>query len=292
MKLSIESGSIMDRYGTEEGARLIKAAGFEAVDYTGANSTFCYDGGVFALPEKEFLDYFEKEGRKIEATGLELGQMHCPANSPPDRITPEQLTYFTAAVKRSLRAAAVMGIPIAVVHPVIPVGWQENAQISYDITDRLCFEYAELAEQLGITVALENMPGDDTNVPYSYDAQFLNLLQKLKSPSFGICLDTGHANWALPKGKLPDMARTLVPHLACVHLHDNGGTWDNHFTPFGGTIDWNALCVALGEGGYSGNINLEVHPAHGASDGLFFKTLEYQCAVAAELRDKIIAAQK
>ncbi len=290
MKLSVQS-NIADRWGKAGGARALAAAGFEAVDYQGALSAYKHFEGLYTLPDAEFYAYFEAERRIYEDAGLAIGQMHCPFNCPPDDVTPEQFDFFVASVKRAIRAAAVLGAPFAVVHPFIPVGWQENTQLSYDITDRLCAEYAELGEKYGVTVALENMPGGDTTVPYSCGEQFLKLLDKIKSPRFGVCLDTGHANWALanPKTELPDMVRALGRQLVCVHMHDNGGTWDNHFLPYGGTIDWDALCSALGEVGYTGNVNMECG-IRGPKDAAFELGLRFQCAIAAELRDKIAAA--
>ena len=59
--------------------------------------------------------------------------------------------------------------------------------------------------------------------------------------------------------------RTLVERLKLVHLHDNDGRHDKHFQPFKGVIDWDAVCVAFKEVGYSGNFSLELKPAAGAT---------------------------
>ncbi len=289
LKISITSGPATARWGSQRAAQAIAAAGFDAVDYQGACSSYKHFAGLYTAPDAEFYAHFEAERRIYQDAGLAIAQMHCPYNPPPDRVTEQELEFFVASVKRAIRAAAVLGAPCAVVHPVIPTDWQTNQQKSYDITDRLCSEYAELGEKYGVTVALENMPGGDTTVPYSAPEQFLKLLDKLKSPRFGICLDTGHANWALPDGQLPAMVRALAGHIVCMHMHDNGGTWDNHFFPFGGSTPWNELCAALGQTGYTGAVNLETCHLKQTSDALFTAALGFQCAIAAELRDKIVA---
>lgn len=294
LELSVSDGYVVSRHGTEKAVQLLKRVGFEAVDYGRTCSEYKHFEGLYTEPDAAFYSVFEKDRRVYEDAGLKIGQIHCPFNAPPDRVTPEEMERFVAGVKRSVRAAALLGAPIAVVHPVIPFGWNEKEEIynsSYEITDRLCAEYTELGEKLGVVIALENMPGGDTTVPYSCAEQFLKLLDKLKSPYFKVCLDTGHANWALPAGELPAMARALAPHLCALHLHDNGGTWDNHFLPYGGSIDWDALCKALGEGGYTGGVNLETCSMRQMGDDLFEIYMSFQCGIAAELRDKILAAR-
>lgn len=293
-ELSITTTLAVHRFGSEGGARALKEAGFEAADYIGAHVGYHHFSGLYTSSDKEFFGYFEGERAAFEKAGLPIGQIHCPFNPPPDRTTPEEQEFFIASVKRAIRAAAVLGAPAAVVHPIIPVGWDQDASISYDLTDRLCEEYARLGEEVGVRIALENMPGSDTKVPYSCAEHFLRLFEKLDTPWLTVCLDTGHANWALPKGEVPNMARALGKHLQVLHLHDNGGTWDNHFTPFGGTVTWNDLCAALAEIDYTGTINLETGCASmmEMSDELFLKWLDYQHAVAAELRSKINAARQ
>ena len=291
-ELSITTGPAADRFGSEGAARALREAGFEAVDYLGTHRQYQPFAGLYTQPDDRFFAYFENERRIYEAAGLRIGQIHCPYNPPPDHVTEEELQFFTAAIKRAIRAAAVLGAPVAVVHPVIPVGWDRDPQISYTLTDRLCEEYAALGQQVGVQVALENMPGGDTWVPYSCAEHFLRLFEKLDTPYLVACLDSGHANWALPTGELPAMARALGRHLRCVHLHDNGGTWDNHFLPFGGTIPWDELCRALGEIGYTGTVNLETGAMKLMSDGLFCQGLAFQQAIAAELRDNIRAAYR
>lgn len=294
LELSIETGAVVRRCGTQVGAQLLKKAGFEAVDYGRTHSAYKHFEGLYTAPDAEFFGAFEADRRIFEDAGLKIGQIHCPFNAPPDNVTPEEMQQFVKGVKRAIRAAAVLGAPVAVMHPVIPVGWNENEENyrnSFAVTDRLCAEYTELGEELGVVIALENMPGDDTTVPYSCAEQFLKLLDKINSPYFKVCLDTGHANWALPTGELPAMARALAPHICALHLHDNGGTWDNHFLPYGGTIDWDALCKALGEGGYTGTVNLETCGMRQMGDGLFEQYMSFQCGIVAELRDKILAAR-
>lgn len=289
-ELCISSGVTAGRYPTERGAALLSAAGFEAVDYA-TFSKYRHFEGLFAEPDAGFSAFFAAEKKAYAEAGIRIAQIHCPFNCPPDDVTEEELRFFMASVRRSLKAAVILEAPIAVLHPIIPVGWDRDSSRSFALTEQLCTDCLEEAERLGLKLALENMPGNDTTVPYSSAPPFLALFKKL--PQLGACLDTGHANWALPRGSVPDMARQLGGRLYTVHLHDNGGTWDNHFFPFGGTVTWNELCRALGEIGYKGPVNLETGCAgmNEMSDELFFQCLLYQCAIARELRGKIAQAK-
>lgn len=285
-ELCITSGPAAARFGSAGGARALAATGFEAVDYQGACSAYQGTAALYRQPEAAFFAHFRQERGVYEAAGLQIAQMHCPYNPPPDAIDESEIPFFAACVKKAIRAAAVLGAPVAVVHPFIPPDWQQHPQRALDLTERLCAEYLAVGEEVGVQVALENMPGGDTTVPYSSAPPFLRLFERL--PGLVACLDTGHANWALPNGQLPDMARALGGKLRCLHLHDNGGTWDNHFFPFGGTVDWQALCRALG--GYTGPISLETCALTQASDAVFCQGLAFQRAIAEQLRQMIRAA--
>lgn len=291
MDVSISTVAAVRRYGAAEAARRIRAAGFEAVDYA-AHDLYKADKGLFTLPDKEFYAFFEAERRVFEDAGLAFGQVHCCFNPPPDRIPASEKPFFFASVKRSIRATAVLGAPVAVIHPFIDgETWYENPQLSLDITERVCAEYIEVADQVGVKVALENLP-PAPKVPYSVPEHYVRLFEKLDSPTLGACLDTGHANWSnAGPVSVPDIARTLGKRLYCLHMQDNVGTWDNHSIPFEGTVAWNELCRALAEIGYTGSINLETGLFRDMSDALFDKALAYQCEVARELRDKLQAAR-
>ena len=148
--------------------------------------------------------------------------------------------------------------------------------------DRLLAETRSLArlagraEQLGVMIAVENLcpvyPGAELlcHAPMT----MRTLVQRIASPSVGLCLDLGHANVAA------ELKHTTVDHhiagvldaVVLFHVHDNfGARWDRsakrgldplrldlHLPPGRGNIDWMALSWRLAA--HEAPIVLEVHP--------------------------------
>jgi sugar phosphate isomerase/epimerase len=93
------------------------------------------------------------------------------------------------------------------------------------------------ARQRGVTLALENTPGE-----MATPANLKNFLEQTRLMNVKLCFDTGHAH--LEGGVVAGLesARDLV---VTTHIHDNSGDRDDHLLPYGGTIDWNAALAAL-----------------------------------------------
>lgn len=66
------------------------------------------------------------------------------------------------------------------------------------------------------------------------------LFEKLPSPPFGFCLDTGHF-LVFSDVPLDEWLEVLGPRLREVHLHDNDGRGDQHLPPGRGCFDFPAL---------------------------------------------------
>jgi sugar phosphate isomerase/epimerase len=93
------------------------------------------------------------------------------------------------------------------------------------------------ARQRGVTIAIENTPGE-----MATPANLKNFLVQTRLANVKLCFDTGHAH--LDGGVVPalETARDLI---ATTHIHDNHGERDEHLLPFEGTIDWDASLTAL-----------------------------------------------
>ena len=93
------------------------------------------------------------------------------------------------------------------------------------------------ARQRGVTIAIENTPGE-----MATPANLKNFLVQTRLANVKLCFDTGHAH--LDGGVVPalETARDLI---ATSHIHDNHGERDEHLLPFEGTIDWDASLTAL-----------------------------------------------
>lgn len=97
-----------------------------------------------------------------------------------------------------------------------------------------------VAEQHGITLALENI-----YEPLPVLERLVRIVEDIKHPHLGLCLDTGHAN--VNAAGLATILALLSPRLVTCHLHDNDGQQDQHAPPGQGCIDWQWLAAELGQ---------------------------------------------
>ena len=95
--------------------------------------------------------------------------------------------------------------------------------------------FVRRAEILETPLVLENVWEEDPGL-------HLELLEQMKSSWFGFCLDTGHQH-SFSATTLDKWLQAVWPHLKEVHLHDNDGSYDDHFPVGAGTIDFNYLFI-------------------------------------------------
>jgi sugar phosphate isomerase/epimerase len=88
------------------------------------------------------------------------------------------------------------------------------------------------AKQRGVTIALENTPGE-LGSPESLQ-QFI---KETHLNGVKLCLDVGHAH--LDSG-VSGAFELMSDRLVTTHIHDNHGEKDEHLLPYEGTIDWDA----------------------------------------------------
>ena len=119
---------------------------------------------------------------------------------------------------------------------------------------------AEHVKDKDVTVCLENLRPHFAGEPALVDESaedLLAIIERLGSPRFGICLDTGHLNLTLKDQRAFILA--AGERLKALHIANNDGTADQHTMPFGrGTVDFTGVVAALREIGYDGLFNLEI----------------------------------
>ena len=107
----------------------------------------------------------------------------------------------------------------------------------------------KLAEENDVILYIENLRTVD-HVIYLFD--------KISSPNFKFCLDTGHANiWCYSPFDWIEKYKDLID---TVHINDNDGVefHDYHYIPYEGCIDWDRLMPLLNQC-YHGPIMLELN---------------------------------
>jgi sugar phosphate isomerase/epimerase len=93
------------------------------------------------------------------------------------------------------------------------------------------------AKQRGVTIALENTPGE-----MATPANLKVFLEQTRLTNVKLCFDTGHAHLEGGVAEALEPVRDLV---VTTHVHDNRNVHDDHLLPYEGTIDWNAVLPAL-----------------------------------------------
>lgn len=85
----------------------------------------------------------------------------------------------------------------------------------------------------GVILSLENVYEEEPD-------ECLEIINNLKYPYSGICLDVGHLT-AFGKGNLRHWLERIGGYISQLHLHDNNGLWDDHMTIGQGKIDFQIL---------------------------------------------------
>ncbi|MBQ7642920.1 MAG: sugar phosphate isomerase/epimerase, partial [Clostridia bacterium] len=218
---------------------------------------------------------FAKELKKVaDECGIFCNQSHAPYPSYIEGDEEFNKNAFKANIK-ALEITAALGGKVCVVHPSNYLSAKENA-------DRIYAPLIPYCEKFGVKVATENIwqwtdNGHDKvripctgTLPDGYEA----ILDALRSPYFGACLDVGHANMFGDLVSPEKLLKAGGDRVLCLHVHDNDLLNDNHIMPFLGKIDWASFMKVLKESGYTGDFTFE-------ADMLIFK-LPKELATEAE----------
>ncbi|KSW11305.1 hypothetical protein CF15_00055 [Pyrodictium occultum] len=142
-------------------------------------------------------------------------------------------------VERALAEARLLldmaysyGVEVVVFHP-LPAKHVGSHRVEW-LNKRIFSALAEYSEREGLSiVALENA---SRSGPWNRLERLAALIRSVASPRLRVCYDTGHGNL---NGYSPGRAAEILGDMmACIHLHDNDGTRDEHAPPGTGAIDW------------------------------------------------------
>ncbi len=222
-----------------EQVRLIKNAGFEA---------FFIDDCNRHAPVSELVALAKE-------LGMEIPSYHAPFNKSYEmwKLSGEG-DIGRDGLLDCLEVCARHEIPVMVTHAFI--GYDDSVASEEAGIERYG-AVADRAEQLGITLALENTEGDE------YLGVLMDAFRDKKS--VGFCWDTGHEQ-CYNYGR--DMTALYGDRLVCTHLNDNLGvsdfsgvrTWhdDLHLLPFDGITDWDSVAKRLVKAGYGAPLSFEL----------------------------------
>ena len=232
------------KYSLSAAADFLADAGFDGVDLSLDQLESDDDGA------RSVLYSF---GNRAAARGLTIPMCHLPFYMPnPDDGA--AMTRFSREIACGIRAAAMLKISDAVIHPIVRHESRRCRGLWLEENMRFLTPLRELAGRLGVTLCIENMAGK----PYaahpaeavfgSTAADVLELSERLDAM---VCWDFGHAN--LTGLCQSAQLETLCGKVRCLHIHDNDGVNDTHripfgesvSTPLGGSVDWEDAAEGL-----------------------------------------------
>ena len=275
MKLSLCTGSLEQRFGYERAFEMIKAAGFDALDYgvdgwwDGKEETMAKIN-CLGKSESEIREYYGARYECAAKIGLEIGQTHS-IFGPTAFLKHRDI--FVEITKNNILATNVLHSQYTVIHPIITPG--RMVKDGYEECHALNLEFFRSLipdlEKYGVKIAIEPMWVRDSEkniraTVCSYPEEILQFLDELGTEHFCACPDLGHI--ALTESDTGDTPGSVIRKLGSatkvIHAHEVTKNIDSHTKPytFAGSMDWDDIGAALREVGYTGTFNFEIGDAY------------------------------
>jgi sugar phosphate isomerase/epimerase len=220
--------------------RSIARAGFDEIELFCELSHFDYRSAADAHELAGWLETHQVVLRSVHAPVHRDLSPSREGGSPLSICEPERVRRTEAVdeIKRALDLAEQIPFKTLVQHvggsrePDDPRRW-DAAFSSLELL-------ALFAKQRGVTIALENTPGE-----LATPANLRRFVDETRLTDLRFCFDAGHAH--IGEGIAASL-EPMRPLIVTSHLHDNHGDKDEHLLPFEGTIDWPATLAGLPAG--------------------------------------------
>ena len=196
---------------------------------------------------------------RAAALDVALPVCHLPFYMPSPDDKPA-MQRFAREQARGIEAAAMMKIPIAVIHPIARHSGRTSKQDWFAENIAYLSPLCALAAKRGVTLAVENMASvTESMYDHLYGCRAVEIKAIANKLGIRTCWDTGHAHTA---GLVQSHEiGALGASLAVVHLHDNRGE-DSHLVPMTGEVDWADVVRGLCSVGYEGVLDFETKTSH------------------------------
>ncbi len=250
MKIGVQTGGILDRFGLDEGFRIIKEAGFDCVDFN-IDHGMAYKSIVNGVCESDFDKSYDEIAESLrpckEAAakyGISFYQAHAPF---PFYVKdyPDMNEYLYTVMEKSAFACSQVGCRYLIIHPSF---CPYKDKLDYDDEWNINIErYSRLIPALkkyNVIACLENMFTSRDGKIYeaicsdmNEAAAYIDELNEIAHEKrFAFCFDTGHA---LLVGKdIKSALMAIGDRVEAFHVHDNDGINDQHVSPYTGRLDW------------------------------------------------------
>ncbi|MCD6221709.1 sugar phosphate isomerase/epimerase [bacterium] len=272
MKKSVNIGVIGDM-SFEEGLKIIKDAGFEAVELN--------LNGVLSMDSSE--EEIEKVKEKVNKVGLEVAsllaggfwQFPLTSDNEEKRKMGEKLLLKSIEVCKYLETDAVLVVP-GVVGPLGSGDERVRYDIAYRRSQESIKKAVELAEKNKVYICVENVWNKFLLSPL----EMKNFVEEIGSEYVGVYFDVGNI---LIIGYPEDWIRILGKKIKRIHLKDfklSVGNISGFCGLLEGDVNWPEVIKALKEVEYDSYLTAEFGPYK-----FFSETIIYNLSLAI---DKIL----
>lgn len=264
MLLSVSNYPIFSRLGQEQTLKMIKDAGFDAVDYAFHRLDSNGEWDVIDMSNNVEKSNYIKS--LLDKYGLVCNQTHAPfCFKYGDEVGVEGKKFNDIVL--SLQSSAILGAKSVVVHAI-----KVPPQVNFTEYNLNFYKTLEpYAQKYGIKIAVENL----TNPNFGSPALLNGFIRLLDSPVFCACIDVGHAELQgfAPQKFISGMDKGMIE---CLHIQDLDGRVDRHWFPYQGVLNWDEILKSLVDYGFDGDLNFEVtRPWIDMPEELIFPCLKY-----------------
>lgn len=275
MKISTQTYNLVGEYGIRDAYRMIREAGFEAIDWN-IDVSLDFDRMIaaekleglciFEKSQEEIDAYFANELAAIRENRLEITQAHAFDGYAPGR--PDVLEYTISLYKNMLLFLDRVGCKHVVIHGISRHELMEETDAEIEALNRHLYEslIPTLQKTKGIKVCLENLFSGTLKLARGYweghcsdphlACEWVDSLNaKAGKECFGLCLDTGHLN--LLRKPMHSYVPIVGKRIVCVHIHDNLQNADSHLIPYAGSTWWKLFLEEMRKIGYTGDLSFE-----------------------------------
>ena len=286
MLVSTLTSDLAQRYGTEKAIRIIAEAGFDAFDLS--LFPMIHNDPSYEMNQPNYRETAQHLRRVADECGIVCNQSHAPFHS--STADPEETAAIFRKIVRAMEIASILGAKIIIVHPKQHLLYKGNEETLKQMNLEFYRDLIPYAQKFNIKVAVENMwQFYEDRINYSTCAkpeEFVSYLDEINSEWIVGCLDVGHT--AIVNEDLPNMIHALgSKRLQALHVHDTDFVSDQHTLPFMSKMDFEAICAALADIGYEGDITLEADSfLNNVPDGLIPAAVKFMCETTRYLASK------
>lgn len=249
----------LNRHPIQKTLRALRGAGFSIIDWYAPECDLLDDAHAAALPEnwERWADDVREMGEKI---GVCFHQMH--ALDQDFSRGASYAEHISRMTEMTFRAARILGVRDVAIHPIISPPDRRN--FDRCIWDNALYfkRLADLAGAYGLRLAIENMLSKrhfDGAEEWRFCTSWHDhraLVEAVDCENVGYCFDVGHAHYTGTDPYATPVA--MGDRLFAIHVHDNDTFSDQHLLPWQGTLDFDRFARGLADGGYAGDMTMEV----------------------------------